>query len=189
MNRSMTLLIGTTAMCLAACGTKSDDPPVANLTVNDTSYGLADGVAAPAGSAQAFANAAASSDAFEIATSELALEKSQSANIRKFATDMLTAHRQSTEKLKSAAASSTPSAVPDPALTTEQRSKLEALLAASGRDFDSAYIAEQVTAHEATLSTLREYSENGGDASLRTFAANLVPVVTAHLNMARSLRP
>lgn len=188
MNRLMTLLIGTTALGLGACGTNSNDPTIANVATDNT-YSSVDDPTTPTGSAQAFANAAASSDAFEIASSELALEKSQSASVRKFATDMVAAHRQSTEKLKAAASSSAAPVVPNPALTTDQQAKLEALRAENGRAFDSSYIAGQITAHEATLSTLREYSQNGEDATLRTFASNLVPIVTAHLNMARSLKP
>lgn len=82
-----------------------------------------------------------------------------------------------------------PALVPDPALTPEQQGRLDALNAASGAAFDTAYIAEQRSAHEATLAVLRDYAANGASPPLKTFATDLVPTVTAHLNMATSLKP
>jgi putative membrane protein len=184
---ALTLLSGTALLALAACGPKAETQNVESANV-----AAADVPAAPApilSPGQTFANTAASSDAFEIATSKLALETSKSASIKAFAGKMVTAHEESTAKLKTAASAASPAILPDPMLTAEQDAKLAALRAKTGADFDTAYAAEQGAAHQAALDALRGYSANGDVASLKTFAGQMVPIVAAHLNMAKSLKP
>lgn len=40
-----------------------------------------------------------------------------------------------------------------------------------------------------TLAKLKAYSANGAVPSLKRFATELVPIVTAHLNMAKACNP
>lgn len=186
MKRSMFVLLGATALCLSGCGKKEE----ANVATADAGNSMAAATPAAALSPeQAFANVAASSDAFEIATSQLALQKSASASVKKFAQQMVTAHTQSTAKLNAATAAAAPAIVADPTLTEAQQARLDTLKNATGAAFDTAYIAEQRTAHEAALTTLRDYSLNGSVPSLKAFATEVVPTVAAHLNMAKGLKP
>ena len=183
-----TIAISAGVLALTACGHKQE----ANTTYADNTVASADmngTAAAPMlTNGQAFANAAASSDAFEIASSKLALTSATSPAIKKFAREMISAHTDSTAKLKAAASSATPAIVPDPALTDDQQTKLAALKAATGKSFDGAYIVAQKDAHKMTLDVLRSYSTNGDVASLKVFATGLVPIVAAHLNMASGLK-
>jgi putative membrane protein len=179
--------LSAATMALAACGSKADNAaPETNLAtaqMNDT-------VAAPALSpGQAFANTAAASDAFEIASSKLAIATSRLTAIKSFASKMIDGHTASTAKLTAAAAAASPALTPDATLTREQQAKLDALKTAEGNAFDQAYVDDQVAGHEATLAALKDYSANGDVASLKTFAAGLVPTVTAHLDMAKGLKP
>jgi putative membrane protein len=68
-----------------------------------------------------------------------------------------------------------------------QQQKLDELKTKSGAEFDTAYAAAQVEAHQMTLDALKAYSASGDVPSLKSFATELVPVVTAHLNMAKGL--
>lgn len=102
---------------------------------------------------------------------------------------MIDAHTESTVKLKAAAGSASPAIVPNAALTSEQQATLDSLKAKSGADFDAAYIAAQVDGHQKTLDALKAYSATGDVPALKTFATTLVPIVTAHLNMAKGLKP
>ncbi len=138
--------------------------------------------------AQAFANAAAASDAFEIATSKLAIANSQSANVKRFAGKMIDAHTQSTEKLKLVAGKMSPSISPDASLSDAQQQAVDAMKNLSGADFDKAYAKAQVDGHQATLDKLKAYVASSDAApALKTLAKELIPVVTAHLNMAKAL--
>lgn len=174
-------------LALSACG-QTADTNVAETENLAASVPAGTPAPAPVGG-QAFANIAASSDAFEIATSKLAQTKSESAGIKTFAKQMIAAHTDSTAKLKAAVAKVAPAITLDPALAAEQQAKLSALEAKSGAEFDAAYAAEQVAAHQATLDALRAYSATGDVPQLRDFATGLVPIVTGHLNMATSLKP
>lgn len=174
-------------LSLTACGPKADTPAknVANDTVVDANETTPTGIAP----GQAFANTAASSDAFEIEASKLAAEKSESSAVQAFARQMIAAHTESTTKLNSAATSARPAITPDPALTAEQQETLTALQVKSGADFDTAYAAGQVIAHQATLDSLRAYASTGDVPQLKEFAGSMTPIVAAHLNMAKSLKP
>jgi putative membrane protein len=186
-HHAVTLLSATALIALSACGTKTEtrNAEVANVAASDVPI-AGEPLIAPA---QIFSNTAASSDAFEIATSKLALETSKSASIKAFAQKMITAHEQSSAKLKTVAASASPTILPDPTLNAEQEAKIAALRAKTGADFDIAYASEQSAAHQMMLDALRVYSQSGDVPQLKAFATELLPVVTAHLNMARSLKP
>jgi putative membrane protein len=180
------IAVSAVALALAGCGKKSE--PDAQATAGAETAGMAGDMAAPAPSAgQTFANTAASSDAFEIETSKLAADKAGSTKIKTFAANMIKAHTESTAKLKSAASAATPAIMPAVQLNPMQQQTLDGLKAKAGADFDKAYAAAQVDAHQQALDALKAYSASGDVASLKGFAAEMVPVVTAHLNMAKGL--
>ncbi len=187
-------LVSGAALALAACGPKTRTA-TENTTLTTSNTADATGstdapanTAAPLSPGQAFVDAAAASDSFEIATSTLAAASSQSAAVKKFAIRMIEAHTESTGKLKTAAAGASPALTPDATLTAEQQAALDTLKTRSGADFDAAYIAAQVDGHEKTLAKLKDYAASGDVPVLKTFAAGLVPTVTAHLNMAKGLK-
>jgi putative membrane protein len=195
MNLKTLTLVSVAALSLAACGKKADDgTTVDNSTyatmaaTNATDAGGNDAMAAPASGGQAFVNTAAASDAFEIETSKLAATNGESAGVKKFATQMISAHDDSTAKLKALTSTLSPALTPDPALSADQQQKLADLKAKKGREFDAAYAAAQVAGHQQTLDTLKAYAATGDVPQLKTFASGLVPTVAAHLNMAKSLK-
>ncbi|MFD1787896.1 DUF4142 domain-containing protein [Sphingomonas floccifaciens] len=183
-----TIITATAFLALSACG-KGADTTATNTAVQTANTSeVALPPAAPAmTAAQSFANAAAASDAFEIATSQLALSKSASASIKSFAQKMIDGHTASTAKLKTAAAEASPAVTPDPTLTAEQQQTLNQMKALNGSAFDQGYIAAQASGHQRTLDVLRAYAASGDTPSLKAFAADLVPTVTAHLNTAKGL--
>lgn len=182
--------VSAATLALAACGpkTQATTDNITTATTNTDDAVTANTAAVAFSPGQAFVNAAAASDSFEIATSTLAAASSQSAAIRKFAAKMIEAHTQSTGALKTAAASASPALTPDATLSAEQQAALDALKAKSGKEFDTAYAAAQVDGHEKTLAKLKDYAATGDVPALKAFAAGLVPTVTAHLNMAKGLK-
>ena len=193
MTSKFLVLVSGTALALAACAKhdNANDNAAAGSDLNLTAdNGAAANVAeAPSPlTAQSFANAAAASDHFEIESSKLAASQASSAAVKKFATQMITAHNGSTAKLKSTASALSPAITPDDTLTAEQQSTLDSLKGKNGADFDSAYAAAQVDAHQKTLDALKNYSASGDNAQLKAFADGLIPTVTAHLNLAKGLK-
>lgn len=186
--RIMTAMTAIAAsLALAACDQSA---------VNRTTDGRADGPpipvappeeAVPPLSAQAFANTLAAGDAFEIATSRLAVDRAPTPSIKAFAQKMVDTHTASTDRLKKDAGTLTPAIKPDPALTAEQQKKLDALKALTGTAFEQGYIADQVAAHETALGIVRTYAENGDVPELKRFAVDAVQMVSEHLAEARRL--
>lgn len=199
-------MLSAATLALAACGHKTEtvDNTTTVTTSNDAVMAtpsndsmsasndtmMAGNDSAPAATGgQTFANTAAASDAFEIATSKLALTTSSSPAIKKFAQKMIDAHTASTAKLKSIAAKLDPAITPDPTLTAEQQQTLDALKTKTGAEFDQAYVTAQRDGHKKTLDALKAYSSSGDVPALKSFATDLIPTVAAHLNMANGLKP
>ncbi len=191
MRMKLLILVSGSVLALTACN-KNNEATTTNAT--DANMAMDNNVEtnmpAEAGplTAQGFANAAAASDKFEIESSKLAAGSASSAAVKSFATKMISAHTASTAKLKSTAAGMSPALTPDDTLTAEQQSALDGLKGKTGADFDSAYAATQVDAHQKTLDALKGYSASGDNATLKSFADGLIPTVTAHLNMAKGLK-
>ncbi len=186
------MTLGAAALALAGCGSKTETTSTTDtttVTTNSDGTMTNDMTMVPAASAgQTFANAAAASDAFEIATSQLADGQGASAKTKKFAADMIKAHTGSTARLKTAASAATPPITPDATLSPEQQQALDSLKGLKGADFDKAYATAQVDAHQKTLDALKANAANQDvPQPLRDFATKLIPTVTAHLNGAKSL--
>ncbi len=186
MKRSILMTVSVATLALASCGKKAD-PIVDNSSTNTANAAAAQSVPAIS-PGQAFANAAAASDNFEIETSKLAAGSAASAATKAFAQSMIKAHTDSTAKLNAAAGGAVPAITPEPTLTPEQVQTLEALKGKEGAAFDAAYADAQISAHQMTLDTLKAYAATGDVASLKSFASALVPIVTAHVNMAKGLK-
>lgn len=188
-------VLSSAALALTACH-KTDttdasamNTTAATATTNEMTTANDLAPAAPAKSAgQTFANTVAASDAFEIETSKLALANATVPAVKAFAQKMIEAHTTSTAKLTAISASGTPGITPDAALTADQQTTLDALRASSGKAFDQAYVADQIAGHQKTLDALRSYSTAGDVQQLKMFATTLIPIVTAHLNMAKGLK-
>lgn len=186
MKRAAWIAISSAAFAVAGCGKSSDEADKASPTdVAATATEAA--VLPPVSAGQQFADTAAASDTFEIETSRLAATKASAPKVKKFAEQMIKAHTESTAKLKAAGASVSPVIVPTAQLTAAQQQTLDALATKSGAEFDTAYAQAQVDGHQATLDALKAYSATGDVPALKAFATELVPVVTAHLNMAKAL--
>lgn len=185
-SNAMILLSGM--LVLAACGQKNE---AANSDLNvsaDNGVALNDTAEASPLTSQGFANAAAASDRFEIESSKLAAGSAQSAAVKSFAAKMITAHTASTAKLKAAAATLSPAVTPNDTLSSDQQQKLDNLKSLNGAAFNTAYGSAQVEAHQAALEALNGYAASGDNATLKDLARSMVPTVTAHLNMAKSLK-
>ena len=187
-----TILAATAVLALGACSRGNDTTQINATNGSDLgATGMATSTptaAAPASAGQSFANTAAASDAFEIETSRLALTNASAPAVKRFAKAMIDAHEASTAKLKTVTAGLSPAIQPVATLSAEQQQTLENLRAAKGNAFDSAYAAAQSAAHQQTLDALKAYAASGDVPALKTFAQDLVPTVTAHLNMAKGLK-
>ena len=191
MTSKLVIFLSGTVLALAACGKHeaASDNAANDVNMTATDNGAEMNAVAPSPlTAQGFANAAAASDSFEISSSKLAASQASSAAVKKFAQQMITAHTASTAKLRSTLGGMSPAMTADDTLSADQQATLDSLKGKTGADFDSAYAAAQVDAHQKTLDALNAYAAGGDNEALKTFAKGLVPTVTAHLNLAKGLK-
>lgn len=129
---------------------------------------------------------AASSDQFEIQSSQMALQMSQNPAIRSFAQMLITDHTRMTQQLVATAQSAglTP---PPPTLMPEDQQMLDQLRAAPMGTFDVAFRDAQVMAHQKALALHQNYASGGDVPALRTLATGAVPAIQGHLNHAQML--
>jgi putative membrane protein len=198
MNKPITFATAVAVgLALAACGSADRNESSATdanaLTANE--IGSAVDNTMPANetamtmapqSAPEFAAMAAASDLFEIESSKLAQSQGQSAQVKNFAAMLVKDHTASTNELKAIAARENMT-LPPPTLRPDMQSKIDALKAAKGEQFDTLYMTQQVPAHEEALRLHQGYARSGDNAALKAFAAKTAPVVSRHLDEARTM--
>jgi putative membrane protein len=130
------------------------------------------------------------SDKFEIASSQLALDKSRDRAVRGFAHDMIAAHSETAADLKDVVDHTIigRQVTPPPKLDPRHMEMYHALEASFGPDFDREYIAQQFAAHREALAYMEGYARHGVVPDLQHFAAHTAPVIRDHLAMLRSMR-
>jgi putative membrane protein len=128
---------------------------------------------------------AAQSDMTEIMTSQIALQRASSNQVKSYAQMMIKHHTTSSSQLKPLAQQkgvTLPTAVgADNKALVDQLSKL------SGKAFDQAYMAGQVQAHTKTEAEYRRQLKEGQDADVKAFANQFLPVVVEHRQMAQGM--
>lgn len=129
-------------------------------------------------------------DKFEIAASQLALQKSRDPAIREFAQEMIASHRALGADLKAASDSTLVgrTVTPPPAFDPRHRDMYNALQSSHGQAFDRLFIAEQFDAHHEALDFAEGYARHGRVWQLQDFARAAVPVIRDHLAMLHHIR-
>lgn len=126
--------------------------------------------------------AAGASDLYERQSAQIVLETSTNADVRSFASMMLSAHARSTAEVKAAAMKSRVAARP-PMLTPLQMEMIAQLRAETGPARDAAYIAQQKAAHGQALAVQQAYASGGTAPALKMTAAKIALVVKSHIAM------
>ena len=130
--------------------------------------------------------AAAETDMAEIELSKLALSKTSNAKVKELANMMIDQHTKASEKLKPLA-DSKQIALPG-ALTEDGKEHYEDLNKKAGKEFDEAYADVMVKGHEDAISKIKDASENAKDAEIKQWAAEMLPTLNTHLELAKTLQ-
>ena len=138
-----------------------------------------------------FVDNAAAGGIAEIETSRLALEKSQSADIKAFANMMITDHGNANDELATIAKAND---IEVPDTTTLVKQAKEKILEVRDESFDAAYANNQVKAHEETIELFKKQAntvtddKTKGAMELKGFAQKMLPGLEKHLDMAKKLQ-
>ena len=135
---------------------------------------------------RAFVHAAAQGGMAEVELGRLAEQKGQSQTVEEFAGRMIEDHGKANEQL-TGLAKEHGVAVPD-TLDQQHKATLAQLDEIDGAAFDRAYIRGQVADHQKAAQLL-EYEIGSGQAvELKNFAAEILPTVLQHLEMAQDIQ-
>lgn len=137
--------------------------------------------------ATTFIERARASNAFEIQSSRLAVEKATQPALKSFARMMIDDHTNADQRMAALVRDRGQPAMASVPLEPQQRSNLQALQTASGSEFDRLYARIQQEAHEQTVQLFEQYAENGTDERLRGFARENLPALRRHLEQIRGL--
>ena len=165
------------AIALGALASACATQPMEPVAVVDPNSPLA---------APMYMQMAASSDLFEIQSSQLALQMSSNPAVRSFAQMLVNDHTALSNTMMTTAQSAGLNP-PPPALMPQHAQMLQQLQAA-GPNFDMAYRDAQVMAHQEAITLHQNYANGGDVAALRTVAAQAVPIIQGHLNHAQMLQ-
>ena len=131
-----------------------------------------------------FAVKAADGGMMEVELSKLALTKSQSPEVKKFAQMIVTDHTTANEELKKLAGTKNIS-VPA-AISTDKQEKLNDFMKKTGNDFDKEYTSYMVSNHKDDISLFKKQAEKGKDAEVKAWAAGKLSTLEQHLQMAQT---
>lgn len=185
------VLVAAAAALLYAGATTAQEAPTSK---SKTGRDVGDAASAPVGatsaatlgsvSTSAFVQNAARSDMYEIQAGNLALQKSQNAQIKAFAQKMVHDHTMTSQAMMAAL----PSGVHAPTgLDKRRQGLLDDLKNSAPGEFDKRYAMQQTKAHEEALTLMRGYAAHGGNAKLKQLASQTVPMIEMHLQMAKML--
>jgi putative membrane protein len=134
-----------------------------------------------------FAIMAAQSNNAEIATSQLALQRSQNANVRQYAQRMIQEHTQANQRLEQLTRGQGITLPRDAG--PFNNAVAQRLAQFSGTEFDQAYLGTQVNAHIRTVGLLQTQIQQGQNEGLQSYASQVLPSVRDHLQVATQLAP
>lgn len=160
------------------------DPSMTERSAASTSYRSMTTSRTKVGSDQAFVQEAGVGGLAEVEMGRLAVQKADDDRVRQFGQKMIDDHSRANEELKQAA-SQEGLDVPT-TLDEKHKATMNRLEKLSGSEFDAAYSRLMVKDHKEDVSLFEKHSKEGGSA-VQKFAAETVPTLKNHLQMAEQL--
>jgi putative membrane protein len=128
---------------------------------------------------------------FDIETSQLALEKSQNADVRALAQQFVNDHTTVRQQGRDLAArlGVTPPALSDGPLSEDHAAAMADLRSRTGADFDRAYVANEVRYHDQVIQAIQnDLMPAIQNAELRALVEQVAPAFQAHRAAAQNLQ-
>jgi putative membrane protein len=186
------------APILMACGTKDDaaaaDSAAGTVATADSTATMN---ATPAGAMDAsVASFIDNVNQAEVEAGTLASTKARNADVKAFAKEMVDAHQKAMTELRDLGTrnqwmlpDSTGGSLSSVVSQMQQmhRTSMDQLRAASGAQFDKAYIDSQVTGHQQVLDVLNQQAASLQNGDLRSKVAEIQKDVETHLKRAQEI--
>ena len=128
---------------------------------------------------------AASSNMLEIQLGQLAAQRANHADVKKFGQMMVDHHGKATQDWQAVAR---PLSIAMPAaLMPVHQAMLERVSGKSGKEFDEAYMDAMETAHKLDIAMFEVKSKGAQTPAIQAFATKTLPMLRSHGNMANEL--
>jgi putative membrane protein len=134
-----------------------------------------------------FVRTAAIGGMAEVEFGELAEQKGQSHAVKDFARRMIEDHGKANERLIGLAKEDS-IAVPHELDAEHKAMRARLVESPPGAEFDLAYVRGQVVDHQKAVQLLEYEIGSGQDVELKSFAAEILPIVLRHLRTAQDLQ-
>lgn len=121
----------------------------------------------------------------EVELGNLALQKSQNEEVKRYAQMMVDDHTKANDELKTLAQSK--NVVLPTAINSKQMAMKDKLNGLSGDAFDKEYMKTMVKDHDKTVKLFQKQADKGSDADAKAFAAGKLPILKSHQTMARTM--
>lgn len=163
---------------LAACNSNPANPLASTVPLPQT---------LPSVSAQdqKFVEQAATSDMFEIQSSQLALQRSRNPRTRSYAQRMIDDHTMTSQRLAQLAQAN---GIMLPTGLGPEQDRALAAIQNTTRIFDSEYFRQQALAHQNAIQTYQTEASSGYNNDVKLFAQQTLPTLQQHLQMAEAGR-
>ena len=121
----------------------------------------------------------------EVEAGRLAGQKATSPEVMSFGQQMVTDHSKANERLKQIVQQKGLPMVTE--LNEKHRELMQKLSEKTGAEFDRAYMEEMVKDHKKDVEEYSKASKEAKDPDLRAFAAETLPILQLHLQMATDI--
>lgn len=132
-----------------------------------------------------FVDQATAAGIAEIESSRLAIQKSTSTDINSFAVEMIKDHTNANRHLSDLARQLDLKLAPQADVSRAAEGLM--FRGEEGDDFDAAYIAHQIKAHEQVIELFTQQARETESPQLQTLIKDTLPKLEMHLDMARKL--
>jgi putative membrane protein len=132
-----------------------------------------------------FAARAAQGGMAEVEMGNLAQQQGTSAQLKEYGRALVEDHTKLSNQLKDIAAKE--NFMLPTEMTSDERKAVDRLSKLSGPEFDKEFAKESVSDHKKDIDEFSKQARSGQDEALKTFAANTIPVLEKHLNMAENV--
>ena len=133
-----------------------------------------------------FMTEAAKGGMAEVELSRVATTKSQNAEVKKFAQQMIQDHTNANTELKQLAGRKNVTLPTE--LDAEHKALRDKLSGLSGAEFDREYVNAMVADHEKSVNLFKTQADGGTDADAKAFAAKTLPKLQGHLDMVKNMQ-
>ena len=124
---------------------------------------------------------------FDLASGQLALQRSANENIRGYATRIIADANYDAEALRLSRSEAGVAYAPDGSMGPRTQNLLAQLQALQGPTFDTAFAQGQLSVQTDCEAQYGAYSQNGKSGPLKRFAQNALPKAKERLELARRL--